>query len=82
MRVDTELRDIPVIMISAVEDLDSVVRCIELGAVWILASTPNRRRERSLSMSIGRSRMQTSHFPPRQSKMPVGKNRSEGRKFC
>ena len=27
-----ELRDIPVIMISAVDELDSVVRCIELGA--------------------------------------------------
>ncbi|MEM7222577.1 MAG: adenylate/guanylate cyclase domain-containing protein [Pseudomonadota bacterium] len=32
MRVDTELRNIPVIMISAVDELDSVVRCIELGA--------------------------------------------------
>ncbi len=32
MRVDTELRDIPVIMISAVDELESVIRCIELGA--------------------------------------------------
>ncbi len=32
MRTDMALRDIPVIMISAVDDLDSVVRCIELGA--------------------------------------------------
>src|SRR5438132_11338790 len=29
---DTRLRDIPVIMISAVEELESVVKCIELGA--------------------------------------------------
>jgi adenylate cyclase len=29
---DPELRHVPVIMISALEDLDSVVRCIELGA--------------------------------------------------
>lgn len=29
---DAVWRDIPVIMISAVDDLDSVVRCIELGA--------------------------------------------------
>jgi adenylate cyclase len=29
---DPDLRHVPVIMISAVEDLDSVVRCIELGA--------------------------------------------------
>ena len=32
IEADTELRHIPVIMISALEDLDSVVRCIEMGA--------------------------------------------------
>src|SRR5215472_31141 len=32
LKADTRLRDIPVIMISAVEELESVVRCIELGA--------------------------------------------------
>ena len=32
MRADAELRDIPVIMISAVGEVESVVRCIELGA--------------------------------------------------
>jgi sigma-B regulation protein RsbU (phosphoserine phosphatase) len=32
MNADANLRDIPVIMISAVDQLDSVVRCIELGA--------------------------------------------------
>jgi class 3 adenylate cyclase len=32
MKADTRLRDIPVIMISALEDFESVVRCIELGA--------------------------------------------------
>jgi adenylate cyclase len=32
MRADPSLRDIPVIMISALDELDSVVRCIELGA--------------------------------------------------
>jgi adenylate cyclase len=31
-RADPRLRDIPVVMISAVDELDSVVRCIELGA--------------------------------------------------
>jgi two-component system, cell cycle response regulator len=31
-KADTRLRDIPVIMISAVEELESVVKCIELGA--------------------------------------------------
>lgn len=32
MKSDMELRDIPVIMISAEDSLDSVVRCIEMGA--------------------------------------------------
>src|SRR5436305_1289631 len=32
LKADPRLRDIPVIMISAVEELGSVVRCIELGA--------------------------------------------------
>jgi two-component system, cell cycle response regulator len=32
LRANSRLRDIPVIMISAVEELESVVRCIELGA--------------------------------------------------
>jgi len=32
MKADADLREVPVIMISAIEDLGSVVRCIELGA--------------------------------------------------
>lgn len=32
MKADPALRDIPVIMISALSELDSVIRCIELGA--------------------------------------------------
>ncbi len=32
MKSDPQLRDVPVIMISALDDFDSVVRCIELGA--------------------------------------------------
>lgn len=32
VKADDALRDIPIIMISAVDDLDSVVRCIEMGA--------------------------------------------------
>lgn len=32
LKADPRLRDIPVIMISAVEEIESVVRCIELGA--------------------------------------------------
>ncbi|MBD2311402.1 response regulator [Desertifilum sp. FACHB-1129] len=32
LKADSELRYLPVVMISALDDLDSVVRCIELGA--------------------------------------------------
>jgi len=32
MKSDPELRDIPVIVISALEEMDSVVKCIEMGA--------------------------------------------------
>ncbi|MBT4889518.1 MAG: response regulator [Rhodospirillales bacterium] len=32
MKSDMRLRDVPVIMISGVEDMDSIVKCIELGA--------------------------------------------------
>ena len=32
LKLDARLRHVPVIMISALDDLDSVVRCIELGA--------------------------------------------------
>ena len=32
MKADPALRDVPVIMISALDDFESVVRCIELGA--------------------------------------------------
>jgi adenylate cyclase len=32
LKADPELRHLPVVVISAVDDLDSVVRCIELGA--------------------------------------------------
>jgi class 3 adenylate cyclase len=32
LKIDSELRDIPVIMISALDETDSVIRCIEAGA--------------------------------------------------
>jgi sigma-B regulation protein RsbU (phosphoserine phosphatase) len=41
MKAGAELRDIPVIMISALNELDSVVRCIELGAEDYLAKPFN-----------------------------------------
>jgi adenylate cyclase len=41
MRSDIALRDIPVVMISAIEDINSVVRCIELGATDYLTKPFN-----------------------------------------
>jgi adenylate cyclase len=41
MRSDVALRDIPVVMISALEDISSVVRCIELGATDYLTKPFN-----------------------------------------
>jgi class 3 adenylate cyclase len=41
MKSDTELRDIPVIMISALDDISSVIRCIELGAADYLTKPFN-----------------------------------------
>ena len=41
MKADSKVRHIPVIMISAVDEIDSVVRCIELGAEDYLAKPFN-----------------------------------------
>ena len=41
LKADLKLRDVPVIVTSAVEGLDSVVRCIELGAEDYLAKPVN-----------------------------------------
>ena len=41
LKADTELRDLPVIVISALDEMDSVVKCIELGAEDYLAKPFN-----------------------------------------
>jgi class 3 adenylate cyclase len=43
MKADEAVRHIPVIMVSGVEELDSVVRCIELGATDYLTKPINAR---------------------------------------
>jgi adenylate cyclase len=43
MKADEAIRHIPVIMVSGVEELDSVVRCIELGATDYLTKPINPR---------------------------------------
>lgn len=39
MKADSDLRELPVIVISAVDEMDSVVRCIEMGAADYLPKT-------------------------------------------
>jgi sigma-B regulation protein RsbU (phosphoserine phosphatase) len=41
LKADRQLRDVPVIMISAVDEMDSIIRCIELGAEDYLAKPFN-----------------------------------------
>ena len=58
MQVDMGLRDIPVIVISAMDDLDSVAKCIELGAEDHLSKPfqPTLLKAR-LDASLSRKRM-------------------------
>jgi sigma-B regulation protein RsbU (phosphoserine phosphatase) len=41
LKADRELRDVPVIVISALDEMDSVIKCIELGAEDYLAKPFN-----------------------------------------
>lgn len=43
MKADEAIRHLPVLMVSAIEELDSVVRCIELGATDYLTKPINPR---------------------------------------
>jgi adenylate cyclase len=58
MQVDMNLREIPVIVISAMDDMDSVAKCIELGAQDHLAKPfqPTLLKAR-LDASLNRKRM-------------------------
>lgn len=59
IRQDPKLNGIPVIMISAVDDIESVVRCIELGADDYMPKPPNRTLLRArINASLGRKRLQ------------------------
>jgi CheY-like chemotaxis protein len=58
LKADPRLRDIPVIMISAVEELESVVTCIELGAQDYLPKPFNPVLLRArLTACLGRKRL-------------------------
>jgi sigma-B regulation protein RsbU (phosphoserine phosphatase) len=58
MRADPRLRDVPVIMISANDELDSVIRCIELGAEDYLSKPFNAALLRArVSASLEKKRL-------------------------
>ena len=58
LKADPRLRDIPVIIISALEELESVVRCIELGAQDYLPKPFNQVLLRArLTACLERKRM-------------------------
>ncbi len=58
MKADQAVRHIPVIMVSGVEELDSVVRCIELGATDYLPKPINPRiLEARLGSSLAAKRL-------------------------
>ena len=58
LKADPDLRDLPVIVISGVDELDSVVRCIEMGATDYLPKTvdPAILRAR-IDASLGQKRL-------------------------
>jgi adenylate cyclase len=58
LKADEALRDLPVIVISGVDELDSVVRCIEMGAADYLPKTvdPAILRAR-IAASLGQKRL-------------------------
>jgi adenylate cyclase len=59
IREDPKLNGIPVIMISAVDDIESVVRCIELGADDYMPKPANRTLLRArINASLSRKRLQ------------------------
>lgn len=58
IKQDPQLRELPVIMISALEELQSVVRCIEMGAVDYLPKPFNRVLLRArIGASLERKRL-------------------------
>ncbi len=69
---DEKLRHVPVIMVSALEDIESVVRCIELGAADYLPKLFDpvllRARVCTTSSVSTSSRSDTSSTRPRQSR--------------
>jgi adenylate cyclase len=58
MKADDAIRHLPILMVSAIEELDSVVRCIELGATDYLTKPINPRiLEARLNASLAAKRL-------------------------
>jgi class 3 adenylate cyclase len=58
LKADNALRDVPVIVISGVDELDSVVRCIEMGAADYLPKTVDPAIIRArIAASLGQKRL-------------------------
>ena len=58
LKADEALRDVPVIVISGVDELDSVVRCIEMGAADYLPKTVDPAIIRArIAASLGQKRL-------------------------
>ena len=73
LKADAELRHLPVIMISAVGEVDSVVRCIELGAedylpkpfdATLLRARVGASLEKKAETAIGMALEMQQHFAP------------------
>ena len=72
MKADAQLRHIPVIMISAVDEIDSVVRCIELGAEDYLAKPFNPTLLRARVARAWRGSGSTIRYWPKRLTLPHG----------
>jgi len=62
LRADAKLRDIPVVMMSSVEEVDSVARCIEMGAEDYLFKPVNAVLLRArVAASLEKKRLRDQH---------------------
>lgn len=72
---EDQLKDIPIIMISAVDDLDSVVKCIEMGAEDYLFKPFNPVLLKArVSATLDKYRHLTVATPPSQSLTSSGRH--------
>src|SRR3954471_15063177 len=78
MRDDVALRDIPVVMISALEDINSVVKCIELGATDYLTKPFNPVLLKARVDKCIEQRRLRAQEDDYQKKLEVEKRRADG----